>query len=265
MSQINKEGMKNGGRDMIEMIKGGAPETLIMTFATNPEMYTNDPGCLHDHIDLLMNMNFTYVCSIFNTISQKHPDVLVPYAKPILEKIQTNGNMGPIILMCMKEIAAASPNTVYPLIPDIIRDGSGVTGSTYSMAAIFTRCAKASAPGAANSMFLKLIEILKSTEPAYVASVLVEISNVMHDLSDITLLQERIPLISKHRSSSEIVVKEIEDFAAGLSLRKLAEKIDEVNSKVAATCQNFDDVIRYVDENMKDSKLCYLTLYSQIN
>ncbi len=50
-----------------------------------------------------------------------------------------------------------------------------------------------------------------------------------------------------------------------LTLESLSEKINVINTQVSTKCQNFDDVIRYVDENMKDSKLCYLTLYSQIN
>lgn len=262
MVRINKDAMANSGMAIMNIIAAGANDDLIFTFLSMPELYTNDPACLHDHIELVLSKNWMHVCSLINTVASKKPEVLVPHTGIILDKIKEAPAMGAISIGILKEIAKIAPEVIYPFVDRIINDSKGVTGAAYAVAGCISSAALTKSPVNAGDLLLpKLIDVMKSTEAVYLPAVLSELSNIKDNLSDKSLLAPYMDYIISLKPSSSVIVQGLEDFYAGRSLKILETRVDaievritELNNKVAESCSSFEDVVAYVDANIMDMK-----------
>jgi uncharacterized coiled-coil protein SlyX len=270
MSQVNKEGMKKSGGHIMDIIATGEYDDLIFTFLSMPELYTNDPPGVHKHIAKVLEMNWMYVSSLVNNIASLNAGVLVPYVSLIITKINEAPQLTAVTLMILKEITKASPNSVYPHLSAILEATAG--SNSYLVAAVIGSCSKATCsvefdPGDVNQCIgdLMLDELMKllssSSDSTSITVILSEILNMKETLSTREKLAPYMSLISSHKSSNDVVVTSIEDFFGGRSLAsleirvdKVEEKINELNSKVAESCANFEDVIAYVDAHVADLK-----------
>jgi uncharacterized coiled-coil protein SlyX len=270
MSQVNKEGMKKSGGLIMDIIATGDFDDLIFTFLSMPELYTNDPPGVHKHIAKILEMNWMYVGSLVNNIASLNAEVLVPYVSLIITKISEAPQLATVTLMILKEISKASPNSVYPHLSEIIEAAGG--SNSYLVAGVIGGCSKATCPVEfepddvnqciGDLMFDELMKLLTaSSDSTSVTTILSEILNMKETLSTREKLAPYMSMISTHKSSNDVVVTAIEDFFGGRSLAsleirvdKVEEKINELNSKVAESCANFEDVIAYVDAHVADLK-----------
>jgi hypothetical protein len=267
MSQVNKEGMKRSGGQIMNIIATGEHDDLIFTFLSMPELYTNDPPGVHRHLDKILSMNWMYVGSLVNNIATLNAQVLVPHVSTIVSKINEAPPLVTVTLMILKEIAKASPDTVLSHLKDILSATAG--SNSYLVASIIGRCSAATTgvelePGGTigDLMLDELMKLLTaSADSTSTSTILAEILNMKETLSTREKLTPFIATISSHKASNDVVVTAIEDFYAGRSLASLElrvdlveAKINELNNKVAESCANFEDVIAYVDAHVADLK-----------
>jgi hypothetical protein len=219
LTRINKEAMKNSGSDLMDVILASpGSDHLMSSFSAAPEMYANDPECIHRNLDRIFQMQFLQVGVVISMqVAPKNPKKLVPYAKKMVEILGTDPYGGTMCLMALKEMATADPNTMFPLLPEIIRAADTVNGGAGFTCTVVGNCSKATVPAdAADQILGLLLGILnKSTDTMYIPGMLNAISNCMHNLSSLELLLKAMPDISKHRDKAEIIVQSIDDYAHG--------------------------------------------------
>jgi hypothetical protein len=214
---INKGCMKHCGTEIMELVAGGGNDHLISVFLTVPEMYTNSPEGVHKHIDYMMTMNYPMVCSIFNNVAKRNPSALSPYINEFIEKLSEQSTMAGLTVGILAEIANDVPEKMFPRVEEIVSAVQGVQYVDHSLALLIGRCGKAKTPAkAADSMLLKLVEGLRNcTDNSMKPSWLNELNNICGSLSSKDLLTPHMALISSNKAIAEIIVKNIEDFAAG--------------------------------------------------
>jgi hypothetical protein len=218
MARLNREEMKKRGREVMEIIaRGESAESLIIIFSLIPEMYLNDPSCLNDNLNILFKMKFLNVATLFRTISQKHPEVLVPYLNTLIKKMIEDSKMTASVMICIKEVAKYSPDSVYPMITQLRECGLKQTGGAAYLAEIMRRSSEANVPDASENILNQLIDLLDSADTASIPYIFSEISNTMRKV-DPKVLQKRLPEISKHKAASATLVQDIVNFAAGYDI-----------------------------------------------
>mmetsp|Transcript_7126 Transcript_7126/g.10615 ORF Transcript_7126/g.10615 Transcript_7126/m.10615 type:complete len:800 (-) Transcript_7126:162-2561(-) len=262
MANVNKECMKDSGMDIMNIIASGDYDDLIFTFMSMPELYTNNPECIHRHLDKVFSLNWMHVASIVNNVASRDAKQLVPYISTVLQKITEAPAMGAISLGILKEIAKVAPEEIYPLIGDIVKAGKGINGASYAVAGCIANAGQAkNPPDAADKLLGYLIEVMKSCEAAYLPACIAELSNIKDYLSSTEALTPHMEYIISLKPASTVMVTAIEDFYAGRSLLSLETRVDSMearidalNTKVAESCANFEDVIAYVDANIADVK-----------
>lgn len=262
MTRVNKEAFAHSGMAIMNIIAAGGNDDLIFNFMSMPELYTNDPSCIHNHLGVVLSKNWMHICSIINNVAAKNASTLVPHTATILDKLNEAPAMGALTLGILKEIGKADPAVIYPVIGRIIKEGKSVTGGSYAIAGCIASAALVKNPSNAADLLLpKLIDVLKDTEAAYAPAVMAELSNMKDLLSDRSILAPFMDYIITLKPSSSALVQGIEDFFAGRSLESLEIRVDSIelkinqlNSKVAESCANFEDVMAYVDANIADMK-----------
>lgn len=217
MAMVNKDCMKYAGNDLMELVIKGEYYDLIYNFSTLPEMYTNTPEAIHNNLDSLFSaFPFMNISGIIYNVSKKHLEELIPYVDQLIPKLETESMVGSLILVMLAEVSALSPDTIYPHIQFILIHCKSISSGEYALSTILGNVAKASSPpDVADEMFVHLVDMLSVTDNAVLVSILMQISNIKTLLSSIDVLQEKLPIISKHKTSNELVVTEIEDYASG--------------------------------------------------
>jgi hypothetical protein len=122
------------------------------------------------------------------------------------------------MLMVINKIAAADPAAVFDLLPEIISKSANVAQGKALLSMVLGNAAKAAVPVSADVVLLELVALLDSDpfDQSAIPAIILQISNIKDLISDKQLLCKQMAVISKHRSSSEIVFAAIEDFAEGL-------------------------------------------------
>jgi hypothetical protein len=262
MARINKEALANSGSAIMNIIAAGGNDELIFTFMSMPELYSNDPSCLHDHIPLILSKNWMHVCSLVNNVATKDATVLIPHVELLLGKLKEVPVMGAVTLGILKEVSKVDHEVIYKCIDTIIDHSKGLSGAAYAVAGCISNAALSfNPPGAADKMLPKMIEVLKGAEAMFAPACISELSNMKEALSDRALLAPYMDYISSLKPSAATLVSGLEDYFAGRSLQILEVRIDaievkitELNNKVADSCANFEDVMAYVDANIADVK-----------
>merc|ERR1719195_1198460 len=84
---------------------------------------------------------------------------------------------------------------------------------------------------------------------------------VLSDGVERPVVERSFDVIQKYETQAEVVVEKIKDWLAGRSLEtiekrvdSLEEKINEMNDAVKNSCANFDEVKKYIDDNIADVK-----------
>ena len=262
MSRINKEAMAHSGSSTMKMIRAGGNDDLIFTFLTMPEMYTNDPSCFEENIDLLLGMNWMHVCSLLNNVAARNPAVLAPHVRKILDKHTEAPTMGAVTIGILKQISKVDHSVIYSNIDEIIEKGNGVTGSSTFVAGCISNAARTDTPkNAAELLLPKMIDLIRNTEALYILGCLTELRNMVEALPGPEPIQPYMEYISSLKVHGAEMVTSLESFAAGVNLvdvagtvSELELKVNELNTKVKDSCQSFEDVIAYVDANVADLK-----------
>lgn len=265
LGQVNKACMKNAGPGLIKIIVSGDGENdnLISSFASMPEMYSQNPDVIHKHLDYIFTINYPMICSLIYAIAQKHPRALIPYIDTLVEKLEENTQMGSLSLMALKEIAGVAPNKIFPLLDKITELAADVSHAGPSLSGIIGNAGKATEPkGAADQALIRLMKGIESCEETtMIPCWLQEIDKLRAYYSDKKVLKEHMPTLAKFKDSSPIIFTSIDDYASGRSLAVLTEKVDDLeakvdalNSRVAESCKSYEDVIAYVDKNIRDVK-----------
>lgn len=263
MGTVNRMGMSSSGPALVELIKMGGNDQLIMMFLSVPELYTNGPEIVHENLDKFLAAPFIQVCHLIMRISEREPSVLMPHLDFLMEKLTYEVSMGGIIVMTLGNMAKKFPNELFKHRETIKEKGAMITSGTTSVAMCLGKMALASSPRhAADLIFADLVQLLETTrETMPIPTILSEISNCMYLLSSRDVLKAKMPIISKHRGASEIIFTSIDDYVNGRSLESLTlrvevldAKVNALNVQVAETCTNMADVIAYVDANMADMK-----------
>jgi len=263
VTMVNKQCMKTAGPAIMDLIATGEHDTLITMFAQMPDMYMHNPAAVHNQLPYILEMQYNTVCSLLYNISQKFPRELVPYLDVFLEKLEEESSMASVTLLAIKDIAGVEPNLVYKKLDRIIELASEVANTAGTLASVLGNAGKATVPAdAADQVLVRLVKGLEACpEKSFHASYLNEINNLCGYFSKKEVLAPHVDTIKSFKGSSEIIVTSILDFAAGRSLAKVAKKVDELDAKVNAmnkrvedSCKSYDDVIAYVDKNIRDVK-----------
>lgn len=172
--------------------------------------------------------------------------------------------------MILKEISKAAPNDVYPHINEIMTATAGK--NSYLVSGCISGCSKSTLvvefdandvnQSIGDVMFGELMKLLANASDAMsIPTILSEALNMKETLSSRDKLAPYMTLISSHKSSNDIMVTAIEDYYAGRSLASLEQRVDsmeeminQMNTKIAESCANFEDVIAYVDAHVADLK-----------
>jgi len=260
---VNKECMKDCGNEIMALVAMGGNDNLLSAFSMVPELYTNNPECLDNNIPVLLKQNYMTVASVFNNVSGRNPGVLRPYLREFVTQLKQAPMMVTLTLMILKNIAGEAPEDVYPTLDEILATCSGQPHVDSMLPGVIGNCGKAKTPAnAADHVLLKLVAGLKACSDTTFKSIwLNEINNICGFLSDRKVLDPHMSVISANKSASDVIVKSIEDFHAGRSLAVVTARVDdlevrvnELNTKVAESCKNYEDVIAYVDKNIRDVK-----------
>jgi hypothetical protein len=218
LGRVNKDSIKNSGNDVIRFAFEGNHPEVITIYATMPELYTNSPEAVHDHIDKLLSLNSGQTLTLFHQVSSNYPVKLVPYLSAFISRLETDTMFGSMYLLIIQGIAGADPTAVYPNLATISALAKNINQSSITMVRILGYCSKATEPNdAADKICLELVTYLSNDyDNSTITTSLVEISNLLPSLSSIDVITPHMPTVVKFKSLSEIVVTSIEDHAAGL-------------------------------------------------
>ena len=257
--------MKDAGPGLIKIIVAGDGDNdnLITSFATMPEMYTQSPDAVHKHLEYIFTIDYPKICSLIYAIAQKHPRALIPYVETLVEKLEENSAMGSLTLMALKEVASVAPNKIFPLLDKVVELAADVSHAGASMSGVIGNAGKATEPkNAADKCLIRLMVGINACEEAsMIPCWLMEIDKLRAYYSDKKVLKEHMPALAKYKDSSNVLYTSIDDYASGRSLAVLTDKVDDLeakvdalNSRVSESCKIYEDVIAYVDKNIKDVK-----------
>jgi hypothetical protein len=191
--------------EMMELIATREYDELLLTFHEVPHFFIQHPEPIIPHVPLLISL--------------------------LYEQKQTFPSLIPTFLLLLKEIARASPVTVFPHLTEIIAiatAGTG-TGTWTSMSAagggaivghvagIISQCSSSTI---GDLMLEELIKLLSfsSHSTLTVSILLTEILNITRTLSSPEALTPHLPLLASKRHFNELVVTALEDFHAGRPL-----------------------------------------------
>ena len=211
-----KENLAKSGNEVMEIVKAGGNDQLLMSFVSMPELYKNSPEAVHDNLAIFMKQNYMQYCSLYNNVAQNQPEVFVPHVKYFVGQLTSAAMVGTVTLMILENIAKVDAALLYPDVNLLIEKTKNVQNGTGSLAKVLANIAKANSK-AADEILVLLVDLLESTSNDQLAapSLLFAISNTMNFISDKELLRVQMPRISKFKSASEIVFTSINDFAAG--------------------------------------------------
>eukprot|EP01038_Epipyxis_sp_PR26KG_P003966 gene3966-5686_t len=264
MAMVNKQNVVSSGKDIIDVIKSGGHDQMMMLFVSEPSLYTQNRSIVEENISLFTKQSFMMYASLFSNIGQSNPKVLVPYIDFFVKQIAAAPQMGTLVVMILGSIANADPNGIFAILPTIQDKVSSMQSGNLLIAQIWGKVSNATVPdNACDLSFLQLVKLLDSpgSDGTAVGVIMNEISNLKANLSSKEVLIAQLPKIAAHRSSAELAFTAIDDYAAGRSLEILTLRVDELDAKIGAmnvkisqSCSNMADVIAYIDANMADMK-----------
>lgn len=103
-------------------------------------MFISNEECRHR--DVVVKLPYMQCVTLLYTVSQNDAGVVAPYTNVFIDKLVSDGAMGSVTLMIIKNIAIFQPNEVYPLLPDIQTKAAQVTNSDHVLMQIFGACSQ---------------------------------------------------------------------------------------------------------------------------
>jgi hypothetical protein len=208
--------IENSGHEIIEIVKAGGNDSLLMSFVSMPELYKNCPEAVENNLEIFMKQPYMMYATVFNNVSNNKPEILIPHLQFFIDQLTTNANMGSSVLGVLEAIAKIRPSLIYPKVNLLVEKTRGVPMGTMILAKVLSATGKESSK-AADEMTLILVDLLETTTNDQYAApgLLFAISNLMSDLSDPEILAKQMPRIAKFKSASEVVFTSINDYAAG--------------------------------------------------
>ncbi len=210
-----KSSLAHSTRAILDIVKLGGNDTLLTSFMSMPELYTNDPEAVHENLSIFFKQPYMQYAYLFSTIAAKNPQVLIPHLTFFIDQLVTSPMVGTITLMTLENLAKYDANLLYTKTSIIVEKSKNVTNGTVILSKVLA--AIGLADNAADSTILLLVDLLESSANDQYAApgLLAAISNVMTHMSNIDILAKQISRIEKFKHASEISFTAIKDFAAG--------------------------------------------------
>ena len=218
MGMINPEGLVNSGAEIMDLVKSGDNDDLLMLFISNPDMYLKTQSAVEDNIGIFLRRPYMQFASLFLKISQTNPSVLIPHESFFLDQFAAAPALGSITLMLFEQLAQVDANNIFTLMPALVEKSSSSPNANMMIAKVWGKVATATIPAnAADTALEELVKLLtkSSSDTNTIPVILFEISNIMTLLNGLELLNKHLPTISKFSKGSEMVFTSISEFAAG--------------------------------------------------
>lgn len=211
----SKSSIAHSTRAILDIVKLGGNDTLLTSFMSMPELYTNDPDAVHENLSIFFKQPYMQYAYLFSTIAAKNPQVLIPHLTFFIDQLSSTPMVGTITLMTLENLAKYDANILYTKTSIIVEKSKNVANGTVILAKVLA--AIGLADNAADNTILLLVDLLESSANDQYAApgLLAAISNVMTHISNIDILAKQISRIEKFKHASEISFTAIKDFAAG--------------------------------------------------
>jgi len=214
-------------------------------------------------IDEILNADFIYNNQFILALAGLCPVELGGHVSKLALLLEQDKlhNMEAVMLQILGKIATPHPELVHPSVEKMF---PYFVNQPICRVLIPTNllipCASQDPP----FYFLKTVEFLSLPDvgPYTILSALSAVQNiVLADGVEKSIVEEHKETIFMHEAHAQAVVEKIKDWLAGRSLEtiekrvdSLEQKINEMNDAVKNSCANFDEVKKYIDDNIADVK-----------
>jgi hypothetical protein len=224
------------------------------------------------NIDVLFTLDFTRTCTIFNTMANNGSGkALSAYTDKFVEMLELKTVKHDVMVFyILGSISASNPDAVFPYVDKLYQFALSTPNAGNTLASLLANCGKTSIDNMKKKdSTMKITEMLcrmlseDSFGEQVVPSVLNGIVNQFSLLGEenTSVLTTHMDKIKSYSGKSGIIVEKIVDWYEGRSLKKTDERLDALETKVAAmnedfaaTCHNMEEVSALMDKKIGDLK-----------
>ena len=225
-----------------------------------PNLYVYEKDVFNSSVDKLIELyaanpsNQAEILGVLQKIASENGTLVAPYVSTLKRGLQSPST-GVLTLMIFEDIAKTSPDTMRPMLVQLVENVKYNPNGIYQTANILSLVGRAF-PDSAGQIMTDLISMIEHANQQMIPLLLAELRNIV--AMDKELISQHL-LISRNlendlnesvRDQAEAIINIVE----GKDLRSLSDKIDEQNRKFAEAAESWESLKDYIDENISEIK-----------
>eukprot|EP00613_Pedinella_sp_CCMP2098_P013232 CAMPEP_0171759766 /NCGR_PEP_ID=MMETSP0991-20121206/47077_1 /TAXON_ID=483369 /ORGANISM="non described non described, Strain CCMP2098" /LENGTH=805 /DNA_ID=CAMNT_0012362743 /DNA_START=61 /DNA_END=2478 /DNA_ORIENTATION=- len=250
------EALANGDKTVAQTLAGQASE-----------LYGKHPEVFEANVEVMLDkMDFMFSAGIFAQMSMGGSGrAFAPFVLRLIKLVEEGTiqhGMDSIVFTVLSGAAKGDPDAVYPHLERIVPLGLKTANSDMMTCQVIQNCALATHQGWFDKVLSMPLEGPGCVGPHVPTSALAGVNTCLALVgSDTAVLEPHMKTFLQFKTSHAPQVDPIVDWYEGRSLKKLDDRMEALELKVAAmndefaaTCQNMDDVSKLMDEKIADLK-----------